>query len=247
MPNDQKNNQLHESVSALMDNQASPLEVQRILAHTEKNTGVRERWHRYHLARAVLRGESKGLSAADISDQVRAAVADLDIDFTAQADNASTPLTESTATTDAEGSSKSSPTWLAPFGRVAVAASVALAVLLGAQQLPLLASGNGELNSNDIAGSNAAYLPVDLSSGANLSGLNVQNVSSASFSAPDNRVQTSSDMQMQRRQQLAEEEVRQAIQRLMLQHAEQSSLDQSTGLMPFIRVSDSAVSSEASR
>jgi sigma-E factor negative regulatory protein RseA len=248
MPDDQKQNQVYESVSALVDNQASPLELQRILAHTEKHTGVRARWHRYHLARAVLRGESKGLSFADISDKVRAAIADLDISTAEQNQshhNANAAPTENSPVVNAKQISN----WFrfAPVGRVAIAASVALAAVLGVQQFVLLNS-DSTMSDSDIAQTNSAYQRADLSNSANLSRLNVQNVSSASFSTPvDASRQSAYDFQTQRRQQWEEEQVRQAIHRLMLEHAQQAALDQSAGLMPFIRVSDSAIASEASQ
>ena len=79
--------------------------------------------------------------------------------------------------------------------------------------------------------------------------LNVQNVSSASFSTPveNTRMATAYDFEMQQRQRWEEEQIRQAIQRLMLEHAQQSTLDQNSGLMPFIRVSDSAFRAETAQ
>ena len=244
MSDDQKQSQLYESVSALVDNQASPLELQRILALSEKSNGVRSRWHRYHLARAILRGEAKGLMTADISDSVRAAVANLELDFanpgTALAKGEAQPRLQTRAR-------KATPRWFAPLGRLAVAASVALAVVLGAQQIPLQ-STNSEMNLavSELAATGSNYQRAEFPNDGSLSHLNIQNVSSASFVAPTNaRMQSAYDFEIQRRQQLEEEEVRKAINRLMLMHAQQSSLDQSFGLMPFIRVSDSALMSGA--
>lgn len=244
MSDDQKQSQLYESVSALVDNQASPLELQRILAHTEKSTGVRARWHRYHLARAALCGEAKGVSYnfADISDGVRAAIAELNIDHCV-VDRDGEEAAVSTPQVVAKTLNKRQlPTWLMPFGKVAVAASVTLAVVLAAQYLPV---GDTATVDGELAQSNSAYQPTDFSA---LSGLNVQNVSSASFPSPaETRAQAAYDFQVQQRQQWEEEQVRQAIHRLMLEHAQQSSLDQSAGLMPFIRVSDKAIVTEVSQ
>ena len=249
MSEDQKQSQLFESVSALVDNQASPLEMQRILAHAEKNTGVRARWHRYHLARAVMRGEAKNLMTADISDKVREAIANLDIDFQTDLVGDSSASDKLTSTSVVAEKMARLPVWFAPVGRVAIAASVATAVVLGAQQIPFnSADSNNGLAGTETAARNSAYQTADINNVANLGRLNVQNVSSASFATPvnDARWQAAYDAQ-QRRQQWEEEQIRQAINRLMLEHAQQSSLDQSDGLMPFIRVSDSAFINEVSQ
>ena len=250
MPDDQKQNQLFESVSALTDNQASPLELQRILAMSEKSNGVRTRWHRYHLTRAIMRGESKGLMTGDISDKVRSAIADLEIDFGV----ANTGVTENKPTDSkhvAQSVAKGPITWFAPFGRAAIAASVALAVVLGAQQIPLQQNNTANEIANDVTPINSGYQVADFTNSANLNRLTVQNVSRASFSKPEvnssSQVQLSYDNEARRRQQGEEEQVRQAINSLMLEHAQQASLDQSVGLVPFIRVSDSALQSKAAQ
>jgi len=246
MSDDQKQNQLFESVSALVDNQASPLELQRILALSEKSNGVRTRWHRYHLARAILRGEANGLMTTDISDCVRAAIADLDIKIDGNGDETASP----TASSNIQNKpAKNYSAWYAPFGRVAIAASVALAVVIGLQQMPQPATTDMNLANGEFSNASSDYQIADINSSANLNRLTVQNVSSDSFSRPtdSDRPQAVYDFEAQRLQQMEEERVRHAINRLMLEHAQQSSLDQSVGLTPFIRVSDSAFNVKAAQ
>ena len=48
---------LAESISALMDNQASELELQRILKASEQDPAVKATWARYQIVGAALRGE----------------------------------------------------------------------------------------------------------------------------------------------------------------------------------------------
>ncbi len=49
---------LRESMSAVIDGEADEFEVRRVLDEVEHDDELREKWHRYHLLGAVLRGES---------------------------------------------------------------------------------------------------------------------------------------------------------------------------------------------
>jgi sigma-E factor negative regulatory protein RseA len=95
---------LQESLSALLDDQAGELEVRRILA-ADADPELRSTWRRYQVARAALHGELRE-PRLDIAASVSAALA------------AEPPLRHS------------SPWWQGA-GRVAVAASVTVAVLVG--------------------------------------------------------------------------------------------------------------------
>ncbi|MGL4316421.1 MAG: sigma-E factor negative regulatory protein, partial [Pseudomonas sp.] len=96
---------LQESLSAVMDNEADELELRRVLAASD-DAEVRATWSRYQVARAVMHKELLE-PRLDIAAAVSAALA-------AEA-----------APAKALGS-----TWRT-FGRLAVAASVTLAVLVG--------------------------------------------------------------------------------------------------------------------
>lgn len=95
---------LEQSLSALMDGQADDLELQRILQRVDEPE-VRASWQRMQLARSVLRQE-EFMPRADLSQGIR------------QALDAEQPLRH-----------KSVSGW----SRMAVAASVTLAVLVGAK------------------------------------------------------------------------------------------------------------------
>lgn len=102
---------LDQSVSAVMDGEADELELRRVLAAAGEDAAVRERWARYQLARAVMHKQTV-VPGLDLASAVSAAIA-------------------------AEGAPAAAPAapaarsgW-AQFGRVAVAASVTLAVLVG--------------------------------------------------------------------------------------------------------------------
>lgn len=97
---------LHESLSAVMDNQADELELRRVLAASE-DADVRATWQRYQLARAVLHKDLLE-PRLDIAAAVSAALADEPV-----------PVQQ-----------RPRASWRS-LGRLAVAASVTVAVLVG--------------------------------------------------------------------------------------------------------------------
>jgi sigma-E factor negative regulatory protein RseA len=103
---------LLESLSAVMDNEADELEVRRVLAATGDDPELRATWSRYVMARAVIRNEPI-VPKLDIASAVSAALADEEVHSVV------TPVVN--AKTSRWGA----------ISRVAVAASVTVAVLAG--------------------------------------------------------------------------------------------------------------------
>lgn len=97
---------LQESLSAVMDNEADELELRRVLAACGEDAELRATWSRYQLARAVMHREP-AMPKLDIAAGVFAALAD-----------------------EAAPAPRSRSPWR-NVGRLAVAASVTLAVLAG--------------------------------------------------------------------------------------------------------------------
>lgn len=98
---------LHESLSAVMDNEADELEIRRVLAASGEPE-LRSTWSRYQMARAAMHKELAMPSLElDIASRVSAALAD-----------------------EASPAKPRRPVWRS-LGRVAVAASVTAAVLAG--------------------------------------------------------------------------------------------------------------------
>lgn len=97
---------LQESLSALMDNEADELELRRVLAACGEDAEMRAAWSRYQLARSVMHREPV-LPKLDIAAAVSAALAE-----------------------EAAPAQPRRNPWR-NVGRVAVAASVTLAVLAG--------------------------------------------------------------------------------------------------------------------
>jgi len=108
---------LHESLSAVMDNEADELELRRVLAASDDQE-VRATWSRYQIARAVMHKELIE-PRLDISAAVSAAIADEAVP--------SVPARAGVAWRN--------------LGRLAVAASVTVAVLAGVRLY----------NQNDVA------------------------------------------------------------------------------------------------
>lgn len=118
---------MRESLSALMDDEANELELERVLSRIADDEDLRGAWSRYNGARDALGGTSAGLLQLDISGEVRRA------------------LTEEPAT---------SGTWqrvMRPVASFAVAASVAATVVFGGQQLAQLGAADSYGNDRSVA------------------------------------------------------------------------------------------------
>lgn len=111
---------LQESLSAVMDNEADELELRRVLSAVE-DSEARATWSRYQVARAVMHKELLN-PRLDLASAVSAALADEAVP------------------------ARSTPRPWRSLGRLAVAASVTLAVLAGVRLY----------NQNEIAGAQVA-------------------------------------------------------------------------------------------
>jgi len=65
---------IKESISALMDDEANELELQRVLSHADKNE-LSEIWASYHKIRTVMQSEHDEFPAIDISQSVAQIIA----------------------------------------------------------------------------------------------------------------------------------------------------------------------------
>ena len=110
--------QLRESLSALMDDEANELEVERVLSRISGDDELRRVWVRYGAARAALAGQQMACLHDDISGSVRQAIS-------------------AEANRGASRPGVIDRLWR-PAASFAVAASVAATVVLGGQQLARL-------------------------------------------------------------------------------------------------------------
>ena len=121
---------LRESLSALLDDEANELEIQRVLAAVDSDAELRSAWTRYSLARDALDSQPLALAQGDISRRVRVALE-----------------------AESSGSARASEgglrqRLLRPLASFAVAASVAATVVIGGQQL---APAGGDAGGVDVA------------------------------------------------------------------------------------------------
>lgn len=146
--------QLRESLSALMDDEANELELQRLLKQTGDDSELRATWVRYNAARSVMAGQQVSHMQLDISSRVRESV---------EAEPAE-------ATTLRERLFR-------PLASFAVAASVAATVVIGGQQLALINGDDGYAPGAVAAG---AAVPTGVSPVGMVNGLGATTVQ-ASF------------------------------------------------------------------
>jgi sigma-E factor negative regulatory protein RseA len=127
-------NRMRESLSALCDGECDELELRRVLNHVENDAEFREQWANFHLIGAAMRGES--VDTVDLSKGIMQAIDGEPMDEVPGAEQAS--ASTSAAAPDVETSDATQPKasvlpgWMVSG---AVAASVTMAVLLGARVL----------------------------------------------------------------------------------------------------------------
>ncbi len=127
---------MRESISALLDDEANELELERVLSQIADDEELRQSWVRYNAVRASIGGQHVAQMNVDISHRVRSAIA-------AQQGDAVGP-----------GAARSlKERLLRPVASFAVAASVAATVVIGGQQLAQI---NGSPYGDDQALATAA-------------------------------------------------------------------------------------------
>lgn len=210
--------QLNESLSALVDNEASEMEIHRLLASAEQDAELRERWHRYQLARAAMKGEAVGAVSMGFADGIREAVSGLDFDEPVQ---------------QSGRREQQDKRWKSNMGRAAIAASVAAIVLVGGQQLQLAGFGVG--GQEEFAQQTPESLPTAPTS-INIPTINVQNVSGGDVLQPNQLPRGMEYSPNIQQQQLQDEQIQRYIRQLMLEHAESAAQNSGSGLLPYARV-----------
>ena len=200
-------NQLGESLSALMDGEASERDIELVLDNLDQES-VRDTWRRFNNARHGLGpGAGEAVTGIDLSAGIMSALAD-------------EPAPELAADVD------STPVTIQPVGRwhrfsrpvasLAVAASVCAAVLLGTQFYGVPVEDN--LPAVERISSGGVVNP--------LSGAAVR--TGADFTTPAvEPAQQSSDY---------DAIARDRLQRYLLPHTEEAALNGPRGMMPFARV-----------
>lgn len=216
---------LRESLSALVDDQASELEVRRVLRASEDDAEVRDTWTRYQLARSAMRGDLESANYIDLSASIRDAI-DEEESYTM-------PTTEA----------KPKLGWTQRLGRFAIAASVAGVVVLTAQvsQTPEGVEVAGAELSPDVVPSvalPAGYGAPNLSARTVSSHKRMEPSQSSRFlpqvAMPQTNTQSSSATVSATRQ--PSPEVQAHLHRVMEIHAGHAALNSGKGMLPYARV-----------
>jgi len=206
--------QIKESLSALMDGQADPLEVRRVLKSVSEDDELRDTWRRHQMAAAAMRRE--------LPEQV--------VDYSVAIRNA---IEQEQSIHARTGVGR----LLQPLGRFAVAASVAAIAVIGIQQYSQPASEPAPLAS-------ANEVQVDLSAPQlrtaaefGIPPMTARTVSATSnaeqgYTAPQSVVEVSHVVP----DQVTREQVQAYLNDLMLQHTEHAAMNTNQGMLPFARM-----------
>lgn len=227
---------LAESLSALMDNQASELELQRLLKAVEADSELKSTWSRYQIASAGLRKDLSVMASNDFAARISAAI---DAEETYSIQPPVTTQTDSERT--ASGNVIAMPSrWWQQAGRVAVAASVAGALIVGVQQYQTVAPQTAEFAANTPA---TAPVSANETKAANLpSGINAPALSARTVavqSGYESRPQENRRVMFVPRQEAApiyNEDISTYVNQLIQEHTDNASLNSGQGMLPYTRV-----------
>jgi sigma-E factor negative regulatory protein RseA len=209
---------LQESLSALVDGEATELEVRRLLkADDAVYSEVRGSWSRYQAASASAKKDTPSIEYRDLSLNISAAIAEEPV----HTGKASTEKTKTTM--------KAKASIWSGMGRFAVAASVAGAVVLGVQFAP---SGVDQ----QIVEGNPVTLPSSSAPSGFSQGLSADTTIStvSNQSKKSNNERVSINITESTKEQLKEAE--EQVNRLMLEHAQNASQNTQQGVLPYTRI-----------
>ena len=223
--------QLAESLSALMDNQASELELQRLLKATGEDAELKAAWSRYHLARAVMKKEAVQPAPVDFATRISAAL-EAEAAHTIQPASVTSVMGTKTAAAVASFND-----WWANLGRVAVAASVAAAVIIGVQQFQQPPLQTGDLVASRDAVSVQPDTKVNLPSGINAPELTARTVAVQSgFESRPHQNRQLQFVPRQAAQAVNNDEISAYVNELMEVHSDNAARNSGQGVLPFTRV-----------
>jgi sigma-E factor negative regulatory protein RseA len=207
---------INESLSALMDGEASDLEIRRVLKSEDED--LDQRWLRYHLASAAMRKDSDiGFGSIDLAASISAAVA-----------NEPSLLDDVEADKEVKTATAKDTVvnlW-SNFGRFAIAASVAGAVVVAVQFSPSGVTNSVVITPEIPVGPVSGQPILDVDTTIRAVGTQAQAAQQAPIIINDATQQQVDDM-------------KQEVNRLMLEHAENATQNTQNGVTPFVRVPDS--------
>ncbi|HSC67198.1 MAG TPA: sigma-E factor negative regulatory protein [Cellvibrio sp.] len=234
---------LAESLSALMDNQVSELELQRLLKALDADPEIKSTWSRYQLASAGLKGNLEVMASGDFASRISAAI-DAEETYSQKPEivDQAPPVQSITNNGVIAGNVVAMPMrWWQQAGRVAVAASVAGALIVGVQQY----QSGGAPQTAEVAANTSVVKPVatvetkaaNLPSGINAPALSARTV--AVQSGYESRPQENRRVMFVPRQEAApiyNEDISTYVNQLIQEHTDNASLNSGQGMLPYTRV-----------
>ncbi|SHE82818.1 sigma-E factor negative regulatory protein RseA [Microbulbifer donghaiensis] len=217
---------LNESLSALMDGEASELELQRLLKAGAASEEVSARWSRYQLAASAMRREQVAPVDSGLAARISAAI------------EREEPLNQSGGGGAEAADGAANSRWWRPLSRGAVAATVAFAAIFGVQQLQLSSVDRGVQASGEMVAEVERPVQQVVQSSPQPTGFYVPAPSTRSVSTASTRLVPNSQPGMSGQaviQQMPTPELMRHLNRVMIQHSEQAAHVGSQGMVPFAR------------
>ncbi len=210
------NNAVNESLSALLDNEHSELDLRRVLKAAESDEAVLETWARYQRVSQAMRKEPSVQPAPDFLSGIQQAIAD-------------EPQPKVAA--------PAGRSWARYSGKAAIAACVTFAFLIGATQwnptgtsapAPAVAASDARHESMAVVPSGFELPP--------LTARTVSTVPGSENAAANTMMPRATGAAPARQEVVLSPELQAQLNRLMLKHAETSSANGGLSVIPFTRV-----------
>jgi sigma-E factor negative regulatory protein RseA len=219
-PQNLSDKNLAEAISALVDNEASELELQRILKASAQNPGVKATWLSYQRVGRALRGEAllntqTPMPLPDFAARVSAAIA---------------------AEQPTKTVSVSHKGWWYQLGRVALVASVAGGMVFSVQQFNTATHTGAEIASAGLTAPTITAPAVSLPSGINTT-LNTRTV--AVQTGYETRPQESRRVTFQpatTTEAVSDDEITAYVNQMIQAHSDNAAMNSGQGVIPYTRV-----------
>lgn len=225
---------LTESLSALMDNEASELELQRLLKALDADPDLKTTWSRYQIVSAGLKGKLPGLASSDFAARISAAV---EAEQTYSQPVVDRVILEPVV---ADNVIAVPARWWQQVGRAAIAASVAGALVVGVQQYQTIIPQETNVAANTLVSvpTTAPEAKIaNLPSGINAPALSARTV--AVQSGYESRPQENRRVMFVPRQEAApvyNEDISTYVNQLIQEHTDNASMNAGQGMLPYTRV-----------
>ncbi len=222
----QSSERLNDALSAVMDGQASEFEMHRVLDSLQSNDALRETARRYQRMGDALRHETNRFADIDISRGVMAAIHQEERRLSGSIND----RTERNRFVGMGSFARLMESVNGSFGRVAIAASVVFAVVLGTRSYNSDSITPAALVAD--AGNNSMTLSQPIQVNAqHYGGMGIL----AGYGAGQQNDSISPE-QIAYAQRMADRATRERFRAYALQHAELSAMTKGQGMLPFARL-----------